>query len=272
MKDLLGKQYGDLKIIEKLGSREKRGRNEIYWKCKCICGNEIELTTDMLSRGKKNCGCKNPKNKNLIGEKFGRLTVINYISKDKNKQRIWLCKCDCGNEKMVPTKYLTSGDTKSCGCLLSDTSREYYSKLNLTHGMTHTKLHIKWQGMIDRCYRKTTNGYENYGGRGIKVCNEWTDKENGFINFYNWAIKSGYKDGLTIDRIDANGDYKPNNCRWATFKEQNNNKRNNCFLEYNGERHTLKEWSEKLNLNYDTIRCRKSKGWNNHEILFGRKK
>lgn len=267
MKNLLGMQFGNLKIIEKIGSKKRRGRSEIHWLCKCICGNEIEVTTNMLSKGKTNCGCKNNKTKNLIGKKFGRLKVIKYVGKDENKQRIWLCKCDCGKEKRVSTRYLTSGDTKSCGCLLSDTSREYYSKLNKTHGMTHTRLYTKWRGMIDRCYNKNTNGYNNYGGRGIKVCDEW---KNNFENFYDWAIKTGYKDGLTIDRINVNEDYSPSNCKWATVKEQANNKRNNCYLDYKGEKRTLKQWSEKLNVKYATLKCRKDKGWKNEEILFGR--
>lgn len=269
MKDLRGEKFGDLEVIDKIGSRKRRGKSEIYWRCKCSCGREIEATTDMLSQGKTNCGCKNNKTKNLIGKKFGRLTVVDYIGKNKNMKRIWLCKCECGKEKEVPTSYLTSGDTKSCGCLLSDRSREFYSKLNKTHGMTHTRLYVKWRGMIDRCYNKRTNGYENYGGRGIKVCNEW---RNDFKKFYEWANKTGYKNGLTIDRIDVNKDYCPNNCRWATIKEQANNKRNNCYLTYNGKKRTLKQWSEKLNVKYATLKCRKDKGWKNEEILFGRNK
>jgi len=210
------------------------------------------------------------KNIDLTGKKFGRLTVIAEESlRKKIGYKKWICKCDCGKYITTQTRYLTSGDTKSCGCLLSDTSKKYYSQLNKTHGMSHSKLHVKWQGMRDRCYRENTNGYENYGGRGIKVCDEW---KKDFNNFYKWAIETGYKEGMTIDRIDVNGNYEPSNCRWATHKEQSNNKRNSHFIEYKGERHTLKQWSEKLGVSYSTIKCRSLKGWSNEEILLGRNK
>lgn len=207
--------------------------------------------------------------RNLTGEKFGRLTVLKYIGKSKTHQKLWLCKCECGNEKITTTAYLSSGDTKSCGCLSKERSRFFYSELNKTHGMTNTRLYRKWRGIIDRCYNVKTNGYKNYGGRGIKVCDEW---KKDYMNFYNWAYKTGYKDGLTIDRINNDGDYEPNNCRWLTVKEQCNHKRNNHLLTYNGMTYTLKQWSEKLNISYSTIKGRSLKGWNNEEILFGKTK
>lgn len=268
-RDLLGEKFGDLVVIEKMKSRKLEGnKSERRWKCRCTCGNEIELSTDRLMRGKSNCGCKN-KIRDITGKKFGRLTVLRQEGIDKWGKRIWLCKCVCGNTKIVRTEALTSGDTKSCGCLLHETRQKTYSNLNKTHGMTNTRLYKKWRGIICRCYSEGTNGYKNYGGRGIKVCNEW---KNDFMSFYEWAIATGYKQGLTIDRIDVNDDYKPDNCKWATIKEQQNNKRSNCFLEYEGEIKTLKQWSEKFNIKYATLKCRKDKGWNVQEILFGRKR
>lgn len=102
--------------------------------------------------------------------------------------------------------------------------------------------------MKSRCYNKNDKRYKDYGGRGIIVCDEWLDKENGFMNFYQWAMASGYKDNLTIDRIDNNGNYKPNNCRWATDKEQSRNRRSNHLIKYKNETHCIAEWAEKLNI------------------------
>lgn len=206
----------------------------------------------------------------LRGKKFTRLTVIAEEKLNKKEgNRKWICKCECGNYITAKTSYLTSGDTKSCGCLKSERSKENASHINRTHGMTRTRLYKIWQGMKNRCYKENTNGYENYGKRGIEVCVEW---RHNFVNFYNWAISNGYKDNLTIDRLDNNKNYEPENCKWSTLKEQSNNRRTNCFIEYNGEKHSMKEWSEILNISYATMRTRRTRGWKNEEILFGKRK
>lgn len=133
-----------------------------------------------------------------------------------------------------------------------------------THGMTGTRIHNEWRAMKRRCYTKSHIEYKRYGGRGISVCDEWRDN---FMSFYDWAMTNGYRDDLTLDRIDVNGNYEPSNCRWVTQKEQQNNRRNNHYIEYNGEKLTAKQFSEKYNLNYSTLITRLHRNWSIERIL-----
>lgn len=189
---------------------------------------------------------------NLTGKQYGRLTVIKHIGKDKYNNAIWLCQCSCGNIITIRGATLRSGKAKSCGCLHKEMAKQL-AKNNITHNMSNTRLYRIWQSMKSRCYYKQNNRYKYYGANGIKVCDEWL---NNFQAFYNWAIDNGYKENLTIDRIDTNDDYKPSNCHWATNLEQQRNKRNNKTYTINGETLCLSEWCEKLDLNYNTVSSR----------------
>jgi hypothetical protein len=184
--------------------------------------------------------------RNLIGQKYGKLTVIkrveNHISKSGAKRSQWLCQCDCGKEIVVAGTNLTSGHTKSCGCIRVE--RQFK-----THGLRHTKLYNVWNTMKQRCNNPNVKCYERYGGRGIKICNEWYT----FEPFYKWALTTGYKEGLSIDRIDNNGNYEPNNCRWIDAKAQANNRRSSRFVTHNGETHTIAEWSNITGIKSSTL-------------------
>ena len=177
------------------------------------------------------------KTNDLTGQKFGLLTVIERAGRTKWRTPIWLCKCDCGNYTKVLSSNLVSNSTKSCGCLRKNQLK--------THGLAYTGLYPIWIAMKDRCFNCNNREYYCYGGRGITVCDEWKDN---FQVFYEWANKNGYKRGLTIDRIDNNKGYCPENCRWTTMKEQANNKRTNHYITYKNETHTLTEWAEKLGI------------------------
>ncbi len=200
------------------------------------------------------------RNSIMIGERFGRLTVIAFDHKDKHGRTVCLCKCDCGNEKEVAKSNLTSGNSKSCGCV----HKEQLVERMKTHGETGSRLYWIWGGMKSRCLNPNDPRFADYGGRGIKICDEW----NGFAGFREWAMSTGYSDKLTIDRIDVNGNYEPSNCRWATIAEQANNKRTNVLVTHNGETHTLKQWSEILGINYFTLHSRIVKrGWSIERAL-----
>ena len=168
---------------------------------------------------------------------------------------MWKCRCDCGKETVVAMGHLRSGHTKSCGCVL----RESASRRQKTHGLTRTRLYSIWSNIKCRCENPKSPNYERYGGRGITICEEWG---RNFEPFKEWAFANGYKDDLTIERKDNNAGYTPENCRWATAKEQGNNKRNNHIIEINGELKTMAQWCERYGKTYDLVKQRINKlGW-----------
>lgn len=184
--------------------------------------------------------------KNILNQKFYKLTVIEKLNKDKYQKQLWKCKCDCGNEIIVNTSSLTTGNTKSCGCYKNELIRN----LNYKHGNSHTKLYYVWQTMIKRCTKINNKSYKIYGNRGITVCIEW---KSDFINFYNWAIANGYKQGLTIDRINNNGNYEPNNCRWTSMKEQARNTSKNKYIVYMNEKMLISDACNKSNVKISSV-------------------
>ena len=198
---------------------------------------------------------------NLTGKRFGKLVAIKTAGKTKNGAYLWQCKCDCGNEIIANVGNLKNGHTKSCGCLRVDRCKPNFTK----HGLEHTRLYGIWSDMRLRCYDEKNIAYHRYGGRGITICDEW---KNDVKAFYDWATANGYKDSLTIDRIDNDGNYCPENCRWATVKEQASNRRSNILVTHNGKTQTMKKWANEVGTPYKVVWARMQKlGWSAERAL-----
>ena len=170
----------------------------------------------------------------ITNKKFGRLTAIKFVYR-RGKDYYWLFKCDCGKEKIIRRNFVTGGKIVSCGCY----HKEKISLIKRTHHLRKSPLYKVWDKMKQRCFNKNCCSYKNYGGRGITICNEW---KNDFKAFYDRANKNGYKKGLSIDRINNNGNYEPSNCHWATPSEQVRNRRNNVWITYKGQKKLLVDW------------------------------
>jgi hypothetical protein len=235
-RNLENQKIGDIIVLEL--SKEKLDTNGTtrLWKCQCKCGNILYKSARHLNEAnnknkKLNCGCENYVN--LAGKKFGDLTVIKQI-KDKNKGKMWLCKCKCGDIFYRHTTYIHKFPYK---CI-----REIKDNTAYRHNIKNTF----WQ-MKQRCTNPNDPSYKNYGGRGITICDDWLNDTDLFVD---WAIENGYKKGLTIDRIDNNGNYCPENCRWVDMYVQANNKRDNILVTYNDKTKSLRAWCRELQLPY----------------------
>lgn len=185
--------------------------------------------------------------KDISGQKFERLLVVSFVERKKN-QSLFLCKCDCGNYVTKSSNALKTGHNKSCGCL----NYELTKKRSTTHGLSKHPLFSRWCDMKNRCYYKKHNRYKNYGGKGVKVCDEW----HSFINFFNWAMENNWEKKLSIDRIDNSKNYEPSNCKFSTVKEQNRNRTTSVKITHNGITKSIVEWAEHLEIPYETFRSR----------------
>lgn len=260
-KDLTGQQFGNLKVI----SFDKTVKGVSKWICECSCGQIKSVYGTNLTRGLSNsCGCQKSKLlktkliDDITGNKYGKLKVISLYDDGKGRDAKFECLCDCGNKKVAYGKDLKTGKTKSCGCI----KKEYIPK-NKTHGMSKNRIYKIWAGIHQRCENENNPKYPIYGGRGIKVCDDWKE----FTPFMEWALNNGYIENLTIERKNVNGNYEPLNCIWVDLKQQANNTRKTVFLTYKGETKPASEWSKITGIPQDTITSRKRRGWSDERNI-----
>jgi hypothetical protein len=234
--DLKNQKIGDILVLDLSTDKLDTNGTTRLWKCQCKCGKIIYKSARHLNEAKNknknfNCGCENYVN--LVGKKFGDLTVIKSIQ-DKDKGKMWLCKCKCGDIFYRHTTYIHKFPYKCIRDIKKDTAYRHNIK------------EIFWQ-MKRRCYNKNDKAYKYYGERGIFICDEWLQNVDLFVD---WAIENGYKQGLSIDRIDYNGNYCPENCRWANKYVQANNKRDNILITYENKTQSLRAWCRELQIPY----------------------
>lgn len=205
------------------------------------------------------------KRKDITGERFGRLTAIRPTEQEKCQSIVWECVCDCGKTCFVSVRNLTSSTgTRSCGCARSEKiakrmrERKVSGELNpkFKHGMSKSRLYNTWINMKSRCYYKGNKRFDRYGGRGIKVCDEWL---HDFVAFMEWSVANGYRDDLTIDRTDNDGPYSPDNCRWVSNDKQQSNTSHSRLISYHGKTQTLSEWSRELHISVPALQKRLKK-------------
>lgn len=250
--ELTGQVFGRLRVI---GFDHIARDGSTYWLCECSCGDKTRIVVrgyDLKHRRNPSCGCIRRESNDISGLVFGRLTVLELDHVTERDRTYWLCECSCGNRVIVRRDGLVSGHTLSCGCLHSELLTDRITR----HGMSKTRLYRIWQGMHMRCGNENEPRYDDYGGRGIFVCDEWSE----FENFMDWALAHGYSDDLTIDRINNDLGYFPENCRWADRVTQQNNRRNSHYYTYAGKTHTVTEWSRLLGISYSTLWYRIDRG------------
>lgn len=257
-KDLRGQRFDKLMVLERA---ENNKSGKVCFRCRCDCGREIIVTSNnLLSGNTKSCGClkHEPTNRTpMEGKTFGRLKVLSY-DHTEGKSAFYRCRCECGREIIASGLCLRRGDTRSCGCLRREVTAQKNTD-NQTHGMYNSKIYKTWVGIKTRCYNSNDPGYKDYGERGITMYPAWI---NDFQAFYDYVSKLEHfgEEGMTLDRIDNDGNYEPGNLRWATKSEQARNRRSNVIVEYNGEKMCLAEASEKSKVPVDTLRDRLKRG------------
>lgn len=197
--------------------------------------------------------------KDETGKRYGRLTVLRREGKNISEQATWLCLCDCGNKTVQAGISLRNGVVVSCGCYHAEVT----AKINYKHGHSQKGIYRTYREMVKRCTNPAHIDWHNYGGRGIKVCQRWLD---GLANFIQ-DMEPTWKEGLSIERRDNSGDYSLENCYWATQKQQNNNKRDNRLVEYNGRTQTMTQWAEERGMSCQALKSRLDKGWSVEEAL-----
>jgi hypothetical protein len=267
--DLVGQRFDMLTVVERVYPNTIA--NKARWRCLCDCGNEVIRISGDLKNGKnQSCGCLQSRNTvernkkgtiDLTGQRFGRWLVIERGKEEDKKTggAAWLCRCDCGVEKEVSGYNLRNGISLSCGCYATELLIDRLT----THNLTHSPVYNTHRSMLHRCLNPENENYKNYGGRGIKICNEWLE----LFNFDSWALLSGYKPGLTIERIDNDGNYCPENCTWIPKEEQPKNRRSNQYLTLRGETKTKAEWIRILNIPKSTLDWRLKHGRTIEEAL-----
>lgn len=176
--------------------------------------------------------------RDLTGCRFGRQVAIKFVGKNKYSNMLWLCKCDCGNEHVVPSGKLVSGKSRSCGCLAKEAAKERATIHGLLSGGKKPRTFIIWNGMKARCFNPKSTSYKSYGARGITVCEDWLT----FENFHNWAINHGYSDDCEIDRIDSNGNYEPSNCQWIPIHDNRVKQRKVRYISVDGQTKSISDW------------------------------
>ena len=202
--------------------------------------------------------------KDLTGKTFGKLYVKEFAG-TQNARSMWLCVCECGNEKIISSQNLLNNNVRSCGCL---SNKGYEHGHSIKNG-NKKRLYKVYKSMIHRCYYPSGPQYKNYGEKGIVVCEEWLEN---YYAFENWALSNGYdanapKFQCTLDRIDSKGNYCPENCRWASMKEQLNNTSQNVWITANGLTLNIQQWADKLGVLHSTLQSRKRLGWSDEEII-----
>lgn len=200
------------------------------------------------------------KARDISGQRFGRLVAICFSGK-KNRRNFWKFRCDCGKEVEINISSVLCGRSTSCGCFHDEVT----GSLNKSHGESKTRLYQCWRDMKVRCLLKTSKNWRNYGGRGISVCEE---RLNSYESFRDWSVENGYSDNLTLDRVDVNGNYCPENCRWTDRSVQNRNRRTTVFISLNGETKTEREWLSAIGYkSTSSFSYYKNSGYSNEEIL-----